>query len=354
MSFCGECGNKITPESTFCQECGTKVDNSIIIDDISNEIDTQNEIEEPDTSSKQVLNYSQLESKTNFGSELSSIPSKIESLAKYVKGYSYVLMLIYAATSIVLISSIIHIIVNIGVIAVIFNFVRYLESNFEKSKKYFNGLFAIMIYQIFDSLSIESDLSLTVNFLSYFFGGFFTFIVFFLIPVIIVSILNSKHLEQNTLSLVDVPNNNNKSIDKITKIPNYDQLVELKSMKKLQKTNPLKIVQIINYLLILGIFGFGGLIVLLLWAFGGGGIFTTIMITAMLIFIMLWLIKGLDQYKKGVRLFYSVFVVIEILNWLFWIYEIDDDIFSMLFIFVPLFQIYTLFIHKPTSDYFQL
>ena len=355
MSFCGECGNKITPESTFCQECGTKVDNSIIIDDISNEIDTQNEIEEPDTSSKQVLNYSQLESKTNFGSELSSIPSKIESLAKYVKGYSYVLMLIYAATSIVLISSIIHIIVNIGVIAVIFNFVRYLESNFEKSKKYFNGLFAIMIYQIFDSLSIESDLSLTVNFLNYSFGGFFIFLIFFLIPVIIVSILNSKHLEQNTLSLVDVPNNNNKSIDKITKIPNYDQLVELKSMKKLQKTNPLKIVQIINYLLILGIFGFGGLIVFLLWAFGGGDfVFPTIMITAMLIFIMLWLIKGLDQYKKEVRLFYSVFVVIEILNWLFWIYEIDDDIFSMLFIFVPLFQIYTLFIHKPTVDYFQL
>ena len=126
VSFCGECGNKINPESTFCQECGTKIDNSIIINDISNEIDPQNKIEEPDTSSKQVLNYSQPESKINFGSELSSIPSKIESLAKFIKGYSYVLMLIYAATSIVLISSIIHILVNIGVIAVIFNFVRYL------------------------------------------------------------------------------------------------------------------------------------------------------------------------------------------------------------------------------------
>ena len=353
MSFCGECGNKITPESTFCQECGTKVDNSIIIDDISNEIDTQNEIEEPNTSSKQVFNDPQPEPKTNFVSELSSLPSKIESLSKFIKGYSYVLMLIYAATSIVLISSIIHIIVNIGVIAVIFNFVRYLESNFEKSKKYFNGLFAIMIYQIFDSLSIESDLSLTVNFLNYIFGGFFIFLIFFLIPVIIVSILNSKHLEQNTLSLVDVPNNKS-SVDKITKIPNYDQLVEMKSMKKLQKTNTLNIVQMINYLIILGIFGFGGIIVLLLWAFGGDEIiFPTIIITAVSIFIMLWFIKGLDQYKKEVRFFYSVFIAIEFLFGLFWIYEISES-FSILFIIPPLFQIYTLYIHKPTSDYFEL
>jgi len=203
MSFCGECGNKITLESTFCQECGTKVDNSIIIDDISNEINTQNEIEEPNTSSKQVFNDPQPVSKTNFGSELSSIPSKIDPLTKYIKGYSYVLMLLHAATSVLLVSSIIHILVNIGVIAVIFNFVRYLNSNFAKSKKYFNGLFVIMIYQIFDSLSIESELSLTIDFLSYFFGGFFTFIVFFLIPVIIVSIVNSKQLEHNDLSSVD-------------------------------------------------------------------------------------------------------------------------------------------------------
>jgi len=352
MSFCGECGNKTTAESIFCQACGTKVDYSIIIDDTSNEIDTQNEIKGSNTSSKQVLNYSQPEIKTNFGSRLTSIPSKIETLAKYIKGYSYVLMVLYAATSIVLISSIFYILVNIGVIAVIFNFVRYLESNFEKSKKYFNGLFAIMIYQIFDSLSIESDLSLTVNFLNYIFGGFFIFLIFFLIPVIIVSILNSKHLEQNTLSLVDVPNNKS-SADKIAKIPNYDQLVEMKSMKKLQKTNTLNIVQMINYLIILGIFGFGGIIVLLLWAFGADDIiFPTIIITAMSIFIMLWFIKGLNQYKKEVRLFYSLLIAVEFLFGLFWIYDISDG-FSILLL-IPVFQIYTLFIHKPTSDYFEL
>ncbi len=44
----------------------------------------------------------------------------------------------------------------------------------------------------------------------------------------------------------------------------------MKSMKKLQKTNTLNIVQMINYLIILGIFGFGGIIALflfLIWRF---------------------------------------------------------------------------------------
>ena len=244
------------------------------------------------------------------------------------------------------------ILVNIGIIAIIYNFVKNLEQNFEKSKKYFNGLFAIMIYQIFDSLSIESDLSLTVSFVNYRYGGFFIFLIFFLIPVIIVSILNSKHLEQNTLSLVDVPNNKS-SVDKITNIPNYDQLVELKSMKKLHRTNTLNIVQLINQFIIIGIIGFGGIIVLFLLIFGGfEEAIPVILISAMLIFIMLWFIKGLNQYKKEVRLFYSVFIALEFLFGLFWIYEISDDFLILLII--PVFQIYTLFIHKPTSDYFEL
>jgi len=358
MSFCGECGNKTTAESIFCQACGTKVDDSIIIDDTSNEIDTLNEIKGSNTSSKEVFNDPKPEIKTNFGSRLTSIPSKIEPLAKFIRGYSYVLMLIYAATSIVLISSIIHIIVNIGVIAVIFNFVRYLESNFEKSKKYFNGLFAIMIYQIFDSLSIESDLSLTVNFLNYIFGGFFIFLIFFLIPVIIVSILNSKHLEQNTLSLVDVPNNKS-SVDKITKIPNYDQLVEMKLLKKLHKTNLLNILQGFHYLIILSIFGFGGLISFIFWIFGDESVaFLTIIFTVVLAFIMLWFIKGLNQYNKMARLFYSVVIAGELLFGLFWIYEISgffDGFITLIgIIIMPIFQIYTLYYHKPTSDYFEL
>ena len=31
MSICGECGNKVTSESTFCQKCGTKVESYVLV-----------------------------------------------------------------------------------------------------------------------------------------------------------------------------------------------------------------------------------------------------------------------------------------------------------------------------------
>ena len=130
---------------------------------------------------------------------------------------------------------------------------------------------------------------------------------------------------------------------------------------KLPNTIPLTIVQIINYLNIIGIL-FTTILWLSVFEFFGVGwtwSFFIIIATIILLLIMRYFIRGLNRYDNQTKNIYLIIPVIEVFIIIFLI--IDGLNFNPIFLtlltavalVLPIFQIYALVYHKPTSDYFK-
>ena len=129
---------------------------------------------------------------------------------------------------------------------------------------------------------------------------------------------------------------------------------------KLPNTIPLKIVQIINYLNVIGI-----LFTTILWLsvfefFGVGwaGYFFTIIATIILLLIMRYFIRGLNRYDNQTKNIYLIIPVIEVFIIIFLIidglnFNFIVALLAAVALVLPIFQIYALLYHKPTSDYFK-
>ncbi len=125
---------------------------------------------------------------------------------------------------------------------------------------------------------------------------------------------------------------------------------------KLPNTIPLKIVQIINYLNVIGIL-FTTILWLSVFEFFGVGwawSFFTIIATIILLLIMRYFIRGLNRYDNQTKNIYLIIPVIEVFIIIFLIIDsFDFKIYYPIPLVLPIFQIYALVYHKPTSDNFK-
>ena len=129
---------------------------------------------------------------------------------------------------------------------------------------------------------------------------------------------------------------------------------------KLPNTIPLKIVQIINYLNVIGIL-FTTILWLSVFEFFGvpiAGWFFTIIATIILLLIMRYFIRGLNRYDNQTKNIYLIIPVIEVFIIIFLIidglnFNFIVALLAAVALVLPIFQIYALVYHKPTSDYFK-